>query len=259
MASNNYRKIPIALELYSVRKQCEKDFPGTLRAVAEMGYEGVEFAGYWDTPAREIRKTLDGLGLKAAGTHIEYETLLGDELKKTVEFNKTIGNDFLIVPGVPEEQAQSAQDWAKIARLLEEAAEKVAPEGMWVGFHNHQNEFKKYDGKTAWDVMYGATKRLVMQMDIGNAMHGGCEPISFMKKYPGRQQSVHLKEYSAAKGFVRIGEGDVDWKAVLDFCQGSGDTRWYVIEFENLAFPAIESVKMCLEHIRRIAGALANH
>jgi len=222
--------------------------------------QGGDFADYqreddaYRRALATVDRTLDGLGLKAAGTHIDFETLLGDELKKTVEFNKTIGNDFLIVPGVPEEQAQSAQDWAKIASLLEEAAEKVAPEGMWVGFHNHQNEFKKYDGKTAWDIMYGATKRLVMQMDIGNAMRGGCEPIGFMKKYPGRQQSVHLNEYSADKGFVRIGEGDVDWKAVLDFCQSSGDTRWYVIEFENLAFPAIESVKMCLEHIRPIAG-----
>ena len=124
---------------------------------------------------------------------------------------------------------------------------------MWVGTHNHAVEFKTFDGKQAWDIVYGSTHRLVMQMDIGNAMYGGCEPLSFMKKYPGRQQSVHLKEYSAVKGLVPIGEGDVDWKAVLDFCRTSGDTRRYVVEFAHPEYPVMESVKKCLDFIRGVA------
>ena len=85
-------RIPIALQLYSVRENCQKDFPGTLKAVAEMGYEGVDFAGYYDYDAKAIRKMLDDLGLGVAGCHTGLNTLLGDELAKTVEFNRILGN-----------------------------------------------------------------------------------------------------------------------------------------------------------------------
>jgi sugar phosphate isomerase/epimerase len=245
------KKMPIALQLYSIRQECKKDFKATLAAVAKMGYDGVEFAGYYDTPAADLRKTLDDLGLKAAGTHIGINALLGDELKKTVEFNKTIGNSFLIVPGLPEEWTKTAENWADTARLVEEVAVKLAPEGMWVGFHNHSAELADFNGRRAWDILYGSTKKVVMQMDTGNALYAGVEPLGFMKKYPGRQQSVHMKEYSVAKGWVPLGEGDVDWKGVVSFCKSAGDTRCFVVEFENEAYPVMETVKKCLDFLRK--------
>jgi len=100
-------RIPIALQLYSVREECAKDLVGTIKAVAEMGYEGVEFAGYYGRDAKELRGILDDFRLKVAGTHIGINTLLGDELEKTVEFNSILGNKFLIVPGLPEEYRNS--------------------------------------------------------------------------------------------------------------------------------------------------------
>lgn len=251
MSKNPTKRIPVALQLYSVRQECKKDWPGTLAAVAKMGYEGVEFAGYYETPARELRKMLDDLGLKAAGTHIGLETLLGDELARTIEFNRIIGNDFLIVPGLPKEYTQTAEGWAQAGRLLEEIAQKAASLGMWVGTHNHSAEFADFAGRAAWDILYSSTQKIVMQMDMGNALKAGAKPLEFMKKYPHRQQSVHMKEYSAAQGWVRLGEGDVDWPAVLQFCQTEGDTRWYVVEFENdQAYPIMESVKICLDFLR---------
>ncbi|KKM68095.1 hypothetical protein LCGC14_1464340 [marine sediment metagenome] len=244
------KKVPIALQLFSVRHACKEDFAGTLSAVAKMGYDGVEFAGYYDTPAGELRKMLDDLGLEAAGTHIGLPTLEGDELARTVEFNRTIGNDFLVVPGLPAERRESAEAWSDAAKLLEEIAGKVAGDGMWVGCHNHAVEFEDFDGRTAWDILYGSTEKVVMQMDIGNALHAGAEPLAFMKKYPGRQQSTHLKEHSADKDWPIVGDGDVDWAAVFDFCESAGDTRWYVVEFENEAYPALESVEKCLAFLR---------
>lgn len=249
-SADSPRKVPIAVQLYSVRHECKKDFAGTLSAVAKMGYEGVEFADYYDTAAGDLREMLDNLGLKAAGTHIRLDTLEGDELKRTVEFNSVISNDFLIVPGLPKERTQSAEGWADTARLLEDVAENVAGEGMWVGCHNHAAEFADFGGRRAWDILFGSTSKIVMQMDAGNALHARVEPLAFMKKYPGRQQSVHLKEYSAADGWVHLGEGDVDWAGVFDFCESAGDTRWYVVEFENEAYPALESVEKCLKFLR---------
>jgi len=97
----------IALQLYSVREDCAKDFEGTLKAVAEMGYEGVEFAGYYERSAENLRAILDNFGLKVAGTHIRIDALLGEELGKTVEFNRVLENKFLIVPSLPAEMLSS--------------------------------------------------------------------------------------------------------------------------------------------------------
>src|SRR5437867_2457201 len=105
------RKIPIGLQLYSVRKDCEKDLVGTVTAVAKMGYKGVEFAGYYGRDAKTLRKLLDDVGLKCCGTHLQLETVLGDNLPKTIEFNQTLGNQFLIVPSLPEKRRSSLQAW----------------------------------------------------------------------------------------------------------------------------------------------------
>ncbi len=244
------RKVPVALQLFSLRHQCRDDLAGTLSAVAEMGYDGVEFAGYYDTPAGELRRMLDDLGLRAAGTHIALAALEGDERKRTVEFNRVLGNPFLVLPGLPKERTASAEAWADTARMLDDIAEAVSGEGMWVGLHNHSAEFADFGGRKAWDIVFGSTSRVVMQMDTGNALHAGVEPLAFMRKYPGRQQSVHLKEHSAGAGWVRLGEGDVDWAGVFDFCESSGDTRWYVVEFENEAYPVLEAVEQCLQAVR---------
>src|SRR5690348_17657100 len=93
-------KIPFGLQLYSVRDECAKDLDGTVAAVAKMGYKAVEFAGYYGRDAKSLRKLLDDVGLKCCGTHIGLDTLLGDNLPKTIEFNHTLGNQFLIVPSL---------------------------------------------------------------------------------------------------------------------------------------------------------------
>ncbi|MGC8834651.1 MAG: sugar phosphate isomerase/epimerase family protein, partial [Armatimonadota bacterium] len=135
-------KIPIALQLYSVREDAAKDTAGVLAAVAKMGYEGVEFAGYYGHSAQDLRKMLDDNGLRVAGTHIGLDTLLGDEFEKTVEFNQILGNKFLIVPGLPPERTSSADAWKRTAEIFNEIAEKLKPLGMYTGYHNHAMEFK---------------------------------------------------------------------------------------------------------------------
>ncbi|MHC4604284.1 MAG: sugar phosphate isomerase/epimerase family protein, partial [Planctomycetota bacterium] len=114
------KRIPIGVQLYSVRKECEKDLQGTIQSVAKMGYEGVEFAGYYGRDAKTLRKLLDSVGLVCCGTHTQIGTLLGDELPKTIEFNQTLGNKFLIVPGLPEEYRSSRKAWQETAKLFNE-------------------------------------------------------------------------------------------------------------------------------------------
>jgi sugar phosphate isomerase/epimerase len=245
-------KIPVALQLYSIREACRDDLRGTLEAVAGMGYDGVDFAGYYGHDAGEIRRMLDSLGLRVAGCHTALSTLMGDQFKETVNFNHILGNKYLIVPGLPEERRNSREAWLETADIFNEIAAKLEPEGLYTGYHNHHIEFEPYDdGKTPWDVFFGNTgDRVVMQIDIGNALHGGGDPVEYLRRYPGRALTVHLKEYAGDKDEVLVGEGDVDWDAVFEEVKRQGVTEWYIIEQENYPYPPLESVERSLQNLR---------
>src|ERR1035438_3969213 len=242
------KKIPVVLQLYSVREQCQKALPGTLAAVKKIGYPAVEFAGYYDRSAKDLRKLLDDNGLVACGTHTPYESVQGDKLKETVEFNRTIGNKFLIVPWMNE--AKSKQEWLDRAKLFNDIADKVKPDGMWVGYHAHQHDFKLIDGVSAWDLFFGNTKRkVIMQLDTSNCCEGGADPVAVLKKYPGRARSIHIKANGGGPEAV-IGEDKVDWKEVFAFCEGKGKTQWYVVEHESSKDP-LDAVKRSFDALRK--------
>jgi sugar phosphate isomerase/epimerase len=250
-------KIPVAVQLYSVREACQEDLPGTLKALAEMGYEGVDFAGYYGYEAKAIRAMLDDLGLGVAGCHTGLATLMEDAFEATVAFNQTLGNRYLIVPGLPEAYRNSADAWRRTADLFNEIAAKLEPYGMYTGYHNHHVEFTLYDEddprSTGWDIFFGNTgDRVVMQIDVGNALHGGGDPVGYLARYPGRARTVHVKEYAADKEKVVVGEGDVAWHAVFDIVEHQGVTDWYIIEEESYPYPPMESVRRCLVNLRGI-------
>ena len=243
--------IPIALQLYSVRADCEKDLAAVLDAVAEMGYEGVEFAGYYDRGAEGLRQMLDVRGLVCCGTHTRIDTLLGDALAETIAFNKTLGNPYLIVPGLAEEWRSSRRAWLETADLFNDLAEQVAPEDMKVGYHNHTVEFTEMDGELPWDTFFGNTlPEVIMQLDVGNAAHGGGDAPTLLKKYPGRATTVHLKPHCATNPHALIGEDDLPWQEIFDLCAGVGGTEWYIVECEESGAAALEAVEKCLRALR---------
>lgn len=242
------KKIPVGLELYSIREQCAKDLPGMLAAVSKIGYKGVEFAGYHGRTALQLRQMLDDNGLVACGTHTPYESVLGDKLKDTIEFNRIIGNKFLIVPWM---EGKSKQEWLDKAKLFNEIAEKVKAEGMFVGYHAHAHDFHKFEDKSAWDLFFGNTKReVIMQLDTSNCRDGGADPVVVLKKYPGRARSIHIKASSKNPEAV-IGEDDVNWKEVFAFCEGRGKTQWYVVEHETSKDP-LDAVKRNFEALKKM-------
>lgn len=244
-------KLPVGLQLYSVRNECAKDLPGVLEAVAKMGYAGVEFAGYHGRNAADLKKLLDANGLKCCGTHTGLNTLLGDALKATVEFHQTIGNKYLIVPGLPHDRVASAQACKDTAKLLTEIAAKVKDQGMLTGYHAHGGDFKKFEGETVWDLIFSNTgAEVVMQLDTCNCLSGGGDPVPILKKYPGRSKTVHLKEFGGPKGAV-IGEGVVKWDEVFAACESTGGTEWYIVEHESGSAP-LDSVKGCFEALKKM-------
>jgi len=216
-----------------------------------MGYEGVEFAGYYDYSADDLRKMLDDLGLRCCGTHTGLPTLLGDAFEATAEFNKTLGNKYLIVPALPEDRRSSRKAWQETAGLFDELAAKADGHGLRAGYHNHHIEFQPLDGEIPWDTFFSSTTpAVVMQLDTGNCMHGGGNPVEYLERYPGRAATVHLKEYDSADDKAVIGEGAVPWQEVFSLCESTGGTEWYIVEQETYAYPPIECVRKCLENLK---------
>ncbi len=241
-------KIPVGLELYSVREQCAKDLPGTIAAVAKIGYKGVEFAGYHGRSAKDLRKLLDDNGLVCCGTHTPYETILPDKLEATMEFNQIIGNKFLIVPWM---EGKSKQAWLEKAKLFNEAADKAKAKGMFVGYHAHAHDFEKFDGESAWDLFFGNTKAdVIMQLDTSNCCDGGADPVAVLKKYPGRAKTIHIKSNGGGPEAV-FGEDKVNWAEVFKFCEGPGRTQWYVVEHESSKDP-LDAVKRAFAALQKM-------
>lgn len=245
--------IPIGLQLYSVREDCARDLPGTLAAVAKMGYAGVEFAGYHNRSARELRQMLGDLGLACCGTHIGLDTLLGDALPRTIEFNLALGNRYLVVPWLAGTYRASRAAWIETAALFNQLAGQLQPHGLRVGYHNHDVEFKPVDGETGFDTFFAHTRaEVIMQLDNGNALHGGGDPIAALRRFPGRATTVHLKEFAGGYDKAVIGEGDVDWQTTFELCETAGGTEWYIVEQENYALPPLACVDQCLKNLRKM-------
>jgi sugar phosphate isomerase/epimerase len=228
------KKIPVGVEMYSVRNECRTDFPGTIAAVAKIGYKGVEFAGYWNRSAKDIRQMVDDNGLVTCGTHTQYADLQPDKIDATIEFNQILGNKFVICPSM---SAKSKQEWLDKAKMFNELADKLKPHGMWIGYHAHAHDFQKFDGETAWDIFFGNTKHdVVMQLDTSNCREGGADPVEVLNRYPGRVRSIHIKPNGGGPEAV-IGEDKINWEGVFEFCETKGGTKWYVVEHETSKNP----------------------
>lgn len=250
-ADDAKKKIPIGLELYSVRNELPKDFTGVIEKIGKMGYQGVEFAGYynWDKKPKELRKLLDDNGLKCCGTHTALPTLQGDKLKATIELHKTLGNKFLICPSL---SAKDAAGWLNLAKMFNEIAAKAKEDDMFIGYHSHPGDYKKFDGKTSWEIFFDNTNpEVVHQLDVGNTLEGGGDPYAMIKKYPGRTKTTHIKEFGGEKN-AAIGEGTIDWNKLLELYETTGGTEWYIVEYEN-ANP-LEKIKTCIDNLHNKFG-----
>ncbi len=222
------KRVPIALQLYSIREVANKDLAGTLKAVKEMGYDGVEFAGYYGHDPKEIRKMLDDNGLKVAGTHTGMDQFSDEKFEKTVELHQTLGAKFMIIPAYGGYE-KSAEACIKFANRLNELAKKAEAVGMYIGYHAHEGDVKKIGDTPAWEMLFDATdKNVVAQMDIAHYINGGGDPFVAMEKIKGRTKVIHLTETDREI----IGRGKVDWKRVFEFCETDGGTEWYIVEDE---------------------------
>ena len=253
------KRYPIGLELYSVRGELMRGPAATLRAVAKMGYEVVEFYSpyfSWTPPyAKDIRTLMDDIGLRCYSTHNHIESFTpGHTMGKAIELNQILGARHLVMAAAPG-GTKGLEGWKKLCGQLTEATEQLKPHGLSAGFHNHQSEWAALDGgPRIMDVIAANTpKEFVLQFDVGTCMEAGADPIAWIKANPGRIKSVHLKDWAPGtradeKGYrVLFGEGTTPWKEILATVESVGGVEYYLLEQEGSRFPEFETAQRCLD------------
>jgi sugar phosphate isomerase/epimerase len=251
-------KIPVGLELYSVREELKKDPEATVRAVGEMGYQCVEFyAPYFertDTQTKDMRKLLDDLGVRCFSTHNDFNYLDPDKINRTRDLNLTLGCKYVIMASA--EPKPGPDGWKPIADALNAAAEKLEPAGLKVGYHNHEPEFRSVDGKFPAQYLAEHTKpSVVLQLDVGTCVASGADPVAWIRSHPGRVKSMHCKDWSRDQGYkVLFGEGSAPWKEVFAAAENGGGLEYYLLEQEGSRYSELETAKRCLQTFRSTHG-----
>jgi sugar phosphate isomerase/epimerase len=255
------KKIPIGLELFSVRDELKQDLMGTVRAVAKLGYDGVEFFSpyfEWTTAlAKDVRKLLDDVNMKCWSTHNGTKSFTGDGLKKAIELNSIIGSRYIVMASAGK--VTTLEGWKGVAETLTKAADQMKSAGMTPGFHNHETEFKPLEGKRPMEVLAENTpKNVVLQLDVGTCIEAGTDPVAWINANPGRIKSIHCKDWSPepGKGYrVLTGQGVAPWAKIIDAAESKGRLEFYLIEQEGADTPPMETAGICLATFKKIRGA----
>ncbi len=258
------------IQLYSIRKDMEKDPLGTLKQLAAMGYKHVEHASYVNrkfygfTPS-EFKKILDDLGMTMPSGHTVMGKQHWDDSKKdfsdawkfTVEDAAIVGQEFVISPWLDASLRKNYDDMVKYMEVFNKSGELCKKSGMKFGYHNHDFEFsQKLNDQTVYDIILKNTdpNLVIQQLDIGNLYNGGAKAIDVVKQYPGRFQSMHVKdEIKATSGGTEhfestvLGKGIVNVKEVIDFGKKSGGTIHFIIEQE--AYQGKSALDTCKENL----------
>jgi sugar phosphate isomerase/epimerase len=252
--------IPVGLELYSVRDSLKQDPDATLRAVAKMGYQAVEFyAPYFEwteTEAKQTRKLLDDLGMRCYSTHNDADYFNAKNIDRARDYNLILGSKYVVLAW--SDPKTGVDGWKAIADTLNSAADTLAPSGLKTGYHNHQAEFTGAPGTRPIEIIAKNTKPSVMlQLDVGTCLEAGADPVAWIRANPGRIRSIHCKEWSRdpGKGYkVLFGEGVADWKGIFQAAESGGGVEYYFIEQEGSRFPELETAQKCLQSFRATHG-----
>lgn len=244
----------IALQLYSIKELTEVDFLGTLEKVTKIGYKGVEFAGYFDTPAKTLKDCLDTNGLKAAGSHVGIEQF-DDNLGQIIEYAQMIDNKNIICPWLPEEMRNSTEAYKRTAEKLNKIGEKLRVEGLFFGYHNHEFEFEIFDNEFGIDLLYKNTdpQNLFVELDTFWVEFSGYNSVDFIEKYKERMKILHIKEMNNKldKKNTEIGKGIMDFKSIT--AKGKEfNTEWFIVEQETFDIPQLQSINESFNYLKNI-------
>jgi sugar phosphate isomerase/epimerase len=249
------RKIErVGLQLYTVRRELEKDFAGTLEKVSALGFLEVEFAGYFNHSPQEVKKILSRYQLSAPSAHITTAALRGN-LQETIEGAQVIGHQYLVCGYLPAEERKSLDDYKKLVELFNGAGERFKKAGIQFGYHNHDFEFVPIDGRLPYDTILAGTdpKLVKFEMDLYWISKGGQDPLKYFSAHPGRFPLVHVKDMDSTPRhfFTEVGSGTIDFKKIFAAAQKAGVKHYFVEQDETPASP-FTSIKLSMEYLKRL-------
>ena len=255
------KRIPIGLELYSVRGDLQKDLKSTVTAVAKMGYQCVEFyAPYFqwsEDETKQMRKLLDDLGIRCFSTHNDSSSMNAENIARARDKNLILGCKYVVMAS--SKPGPGLDGWRMVADALNFADEQLEKSGLHAGYHNHEPEFTPVEGGRPIEVLAKNTKPSVMlQLDVGTCLEAGSDPVAWINANPGRIRSMHCKEWSPdpGKGYsVLFGEGVAPWKKLFEAAEHSGGIEYYLVEQEGSRFSEIETAQRCLRAFREAHGS----
>ena len=265
-------KEKIALQVYSVRRDLEKDFYGTLRAVKEMGYAGVEFAGLYGHDPLEVKAFCEEIGLVPLSAHVPFQELMAD-MDGTIAAYKALGVRYVVIPYLTEDLRPGQPGFQTVIDGMKQIGAKLKEAGLVQQYHNHDFEFVKLDGEYALDILYRelGPELLQTQLDTCWVNVGGENPAEYVKKYAGRTPTIHLKDFvgsksenmygliglqnSAAKAsgsfqLRPLGKGCQDFKAIVA-AGDEGGAKWYIVEQDepSMGLTALECAKVSIDYL----------
>jgi sugar phosphate isomerase/epimerase len=252
------RKIPVGLEMYSVRDDMMRDMSGTLRALSGMGYKVVEFyAPYFEwtvAQTKQMRRQMDDLGLFCRSTHNGEDSFTPEGLKKAVERNQILGSRYIVMAG--SGPVSGLAGWKGLCDRVNRTMATLTPLGMSSGFHNHEAEWVPIEGKRPMDILAAGTpKEFMLQLDVGSCVAAKQDPVAWIKANPGRIRSIHCKDWAHWPwgGYrVLFGEGDSPWDRIFEAAENAGGVEFYLIEQEGSRYTPLETARRCMANWNRL-------
>jgi sugar phosphate isomerase/epimerase len=245
----------IGLQMYTLREESAKDFIGTLKAVADIGYNGVEFAGYGGLEAFQLKELLKGFNLISIGSHVSYERLL-EALDEEIAFNLEIGSRYIICPFMSEANRANSATWQEVFNNLEKIGLRCAEKGIEFCYHNHEFELtQQLEGETALDKLFNSVseKAIKVELDTCWVYDAGYDPIAYIEKYAGRLPLIHFKDIQRQEGkrglTVELGQGEVDLLGIYSSALKAG-AEWIVVEQDLCQNPPLVSIENSLKWMK---------
>ncbi|OPZ82404.1 MAG: Inosose dehydratase [bacterium ADurb.Bin429] len=245
--------IPVGIQLYTVRDLLDQDFKGTLVALAEMGYQGVEFAWhYGGLSPDEMASFLRTISLRAIGFHTSLEEMLNPD-STTYAYARALDGKYLTT-GLP---GDVESNWLNAIERCAAAAKAVKAQGCTFTYHNHAQELALIGDEYALDQLYAATDPALVQAELDTfwIAKGGAEVVPYIRKHAGREPEIHLKDMNPETGsFTEVGNGILDWPAIFDAAKDGG-AEWVIVEQDVCPGNSLDSARMSIENLKRMGLA----
>jgi sugar phosphate isomerase/epimerase len=255
--------LPLGLQLYSVREELPKDYAGTLKKVAALGYRDVEAAGFYGHSAAEVKQAMSDAGLRCVSAHYSSD-VLSKTLDDIIAFHKTLGAEYIVCsyPGHKNPPAQgtehtfSLEDWRFNAEQFNRWGKKVKAAGFRFGYHNHTPEFVVVDGVTPYDELMKLTDPTLVtfEMDCGWVVVGGGDPVALLKKYSNRVSMLHVKDFQPGVNpphAAQLGHGRIDYRPIFA-AASKAHIKHYFVEQEEFDIPWQEALRINAEYLKSI-------